>query len=254
MFGLHNFKGSCWVNAALQALFASPILGANYSKPIQDTTNTVDVCLETVWRQKGVSGLQELFQCIRTTYIPAGNDVGDSHELLVHLCDKLPWLDAQFRFKMARRLECDSCKDISMVEDSVIEMELSPTKRHTPILEALQDYISPHPIPERKCEKCSHAGCTSQMLFGSFPRVLMIHRSCHSESLDYSSILVMNSHKYALFAVVCYNGAHWWTYARNLPPGNSWYELDDTRVRQMSPSQFPVATTMRILLYFLLEN
>jgi ubiquitin C-terminal hydrolase len=254
MFGLQNFKGSCWVNAALQAVFATPNMKVQYTVSPPEADNIVDICLESVWKNKGSAGLREFFDCIRTTYMPAGQNIGDSHELLVHLCDKLPWLDKALRFTMARQLVCKSCNDQSLVEDTVIELELSPTRRNTPILNALQDFIAPLDIPDRLCEKCKATGCTSQMLFGSFPQILMIHRSGHSESLDYSSVLILNEKKYALFAVVCYNGAHWWTYARHLPPGTSWYELNDERVRQMSPTQFPVASSMRILLYFLQEN
>ena len=84
--------------------------------------------------------------------------------------------------------------------------------------------------------------------------MLMIHRSSIGTSMEYSSILILNKRKYALFSVICFNGGHWWSYARKLPPGSSWFELDDSRVKEMGSSQFPVAGTMRILLYFLLEN
>jgi len=72
--------------------------------------------------------------------------------------------------------------------------------------------------------------------------------------IDYSSLLVLNGKKYFLFSVVCFNGGHWWTYARKLPPGHAWYVLDDMNVREMDSKMFPVDRTMRVLLYFLYEN
>jgi ubiquitin C-terminal hydrolase len=89
------------------------------------------------------------------------------------------------------------------------------------------------------------------VLFGSFPKVMMIWSMT---PIDYSSLLVLNGKKYFLFSVVCFNGGHWWTYARKLPPGHAWYVLDDTNVREMDSKKFPVDRTMRVLLYFLYEN
>lgn len=255
MFGLTNFKGSCWVNAALQGLFASPPLRNRYSNKKRDNSNPFDVCLETVWRTNGKEGLKDLFECIRTDYMPAGDNVGDSHELIVHLCDKLKWLDDLFRFKIANKLKCKHCGNTTMKEDSVIEINLSPSIKNMPIMDTIAEYIKPSEIDGWECESCkSKVGCISQQLFGSFPKILMIHRVSMSTSMDYSSVLVINKLKYALFAVICHNGFHWWTYARHLPPGNSWYSLDDTHIKEMTAHQFPIVSTMRILLYFLIEN
>jgi ubiquitin C-terminal hydrolase len=253
MFGLQNFRGSCWVNGALQGLFASPVLRSHYLTDV-DPANPIDVSLKNVWQNKG-QGLKELFESIRTVYMPAGRDVGDSHELIVHLCDKLPWLDKAFRFKMANQITCNKCKTRTLKEDSVIEINITPSTKNMPILNAIQEFVKPRLIEDWKCDRCAEkTGCVSQELFGSFPKILMIHRISQGTSMDYSSVLILNSKKYALFAVVCHNGGHWWTYARHLPPGSSWYELNDQHVKQMTPSQFPVASNMRILLYFLLEN
>jgi len=255
MFGLHNFKGSCWVNGALQGLFASPTLRKRFIAEDVDTANPVEVCLESVWRNKGQIGLKELFECIRTDYMPAGDNVGDSHELIVHLCDKLPWLDEVMRFKVANQITCKKCGTRTLKEDSVIELNLTPSVRNMPILNAIQEYVKPREIEDWACEKCKQkTGCMVQELFGTFPKLLMIHRISVGTSMEYSSVLVLNSKRYALFAVVCHNGSHWWTYARHLPPGSSWYELDDSHVREMSSTQFPVASNMRVLLYFLIEN
>jgi hypothetical protein len=251
MFGLPNVRGSCWVNAALQGVFACPQLKDH----TPDATNPIDVCLKAVYDSRGKECLKDLMDCIRTTYMPAGENIGDSHELLVHLCDKLPWLDKEFRFKIANQLICKTCNTKTLKEDSVVELNIAPAQHHTPILDALQELVAPFEIEGRDCDTCkSKQTCTSQMMFGSFPRVLMIHRVSTSGSLDYSSVLVLNQRKYALFAVLSFNGAHWWSYCRAMPPGTEWYEIDDTRVRQMSSTQFPVAGGMRILLYFLLEN
>jgi len=55
-----------------------------------DKDNPIDVCLESIYRNKGETGLRELFEChltIRTSQ--RVRSIGDSHELIVHLCDKL---------------------------------------------------------------------------------------------------------------------------------------------------------------------
>jgi len=251
MFGLPNVRGSCWVNATLQGIFVCPC----FAKHEVDTANPVDVHLDQVYKSAGRQGLQQLMDTIKTSYMPAGENIGDSHELFVHMCDKLPWLDKEVRFNVANRLVCKGCNTQTLKEDSVIELNITPTRRHTPITDALQEYVAPIEIEGRECDVCkSKQTCVSQQLFGSFPNILVIHRTSIGHSMNYSSILVLNGKSYALGAVVCFNGGHWWTYARHMPPGSSWFELDDQKVRDMSPTKFPVADTMRILLYFLIEN
>lgn len=250
MFGLQNFRGSCWVNAALQALFSCPPLETRYENgTATDKTNPYDVCLETIYKNRGTHGLKEFFECVKTSYLPAGENIGDSHELIVHLLDKMPWLDREFRFETGEQLECLHCKDVQMNKTTTIDLHLT-ARGETTLLNAIVDMVQPHVIHDRKCEKCNQIGCNKRTLFGSFPNVLMIW----SSPLEYSSVLVLNGKKYHLFAVICFNGGHWWTYARKMPPGNPWYRLDDTRVDSFSSKQFPVDTAMRVLLYFLNEN
>jgi ubiquitin C-terminal hydrolase len=251
MFGLPNIRGSCWVNAALQGAFACPSLKDH--EP--DATNPVDQCLTGLYRSKGENHLADFMGCIKTSYMPAGENIGDSHELLVHLLDKLPWLDKEFRFKTANQLTCKECGTKTLKEDSVIELSIAAARPHTPILESLKQMVAPIEIEGWQCDHCKEKRtCVSQMMFGTFPNMLMIHRYSHSASIDYASILVLNQRKYALCAVLCYNGAHWWAYTRKMPPGQPWYECDDARVREMGANQFPVAGSMRVLLYSLLEN
>jgi len=250
MFGLPNVRGSCWVNAALQGLFSCPALMDHYKENAPDSENPVDVALHTVYTSKGTSGLKELYGGIRTTYMPAGQNIGDSHELIVHLCDKLPWLDKAFRFEIGDRIECSHCKDVQLKTDTTIDLNLMPSKLNIPILQAIQEYIQPHVIPDWKCEKCNEKGCTKQVMFGGFPKVLMIW----STPVEYSSVVVINNKPYVLFGVVCFNGGHWKTYARKLPPGNPWTILDDQIVMSMDARKFPLDRSMRVLLYFLSEN
>jgi len=252
MFGLNNHRGSCWVNAALQGLFSCPPLVDRYSdRENVDKENPIDVCLESIYRNKGETGLRELFECIKTTYLPAGENIGDSHELIVHLCDKLSWLDKEFRFQVGDKIECDHCHDSQLKTDTVIDLNLMPSNPGITLLDAIQEHVTPHTVPEWKCEKCGELGCTKQVLFGTFPKVMMIWSMT---PIEYSSLLVLNNHKYFLFSVICFNGGHWFSYARKLPPGHAWYVLDDTSVREMDSKKFPVDRTMRVLLYFLYEN
>jgi ubiquitin C-terminal hydrolase len=250
MFGLPNNRGSCWVNAALQGLFSCPVLMDHYKEHAPDSANSVDVALHTVYNSKGTSGLRELYGEVRTVHMPAGQNIGDSHELIVHMCDKLPWLDKAFRFEIGDRIECSHCGDVQLKTDTTIDLNLMPSAPNIPILQAIQEYITPHVISDWKCDKCNERGCKKQVLFGGFPKVLMIW----STPVEYSSVIVINSKPYTLFGVVCFNGGHWKTYARKLPPGNPWTILDDQLVVPMESRKFPLDKTMRILLYFLTEN
>jgi len=250
MFGLPNNRGSCWVNAALQGLFSCPVLMDHYKEHAPDSANPVDVALHTVYNSKGTSGLRELYGEVRTVHMPAGQNIGDSHELIVHMCDKLPWLDKAFRFEIGDRIECSHCGDVQLKTDTTIDLNLMPSAPNIPILQAIQEYITPHVISDWKCDKCNERGCKKQVLFGGFPKVLMIW----STPVEYSSVIVINNKPYTLFGVVCFNGGHWKTYARKLPPGNPWTILDDQLVVPMESRKFPLDKTMRILLYFLTEN
>jgi len=71
--------------------------------------------------------------------------------------------------------------------------------------------------------------------------------------VTYSSILTLNKIEYALFAVVCYDGGHWWTYGRDMPPGKTWVCYNDDHVTSHGPQQFPMADTMRLLMYYRLN-
>ena len=105
MFGLNNFRGSCWVNTCLQAIFRIPELQQRYSSETFQPENPTDESLSKIWKSKGEDGLKQLFDTVRTQYMPAGNGIGDAHELLQYLCDKLPILDTLMRHKVADSIE-----------------------------------------------------------------------------------------------------------------------------------------------------
>jgi ubiquitin C-terminal hydrolase len=255
MFGLTNFRGSCWVNACLQGIFRIPELQNHYKEEKTDGDNPVDVSLSTILKTRGQEGLKDFFISVRTDVMPAGQNVGDSHELLVYLCDKLPFLDELCRFKVAELLKCNSCDYTDTKEDSVIEFSLQPSRRSVPISECISEAVSTRTNVDWKCEKCSQKGCTQQLLIGTFPKVMMFHiTTVNRTSLQYSSILVINKQKYCLISVISYNGSHWWAYTREMPPGKPWYTIDDTRVQEHRPNEFPMSETMRVLIYYRLDE
>lgn len=255
MFGLHNYRGSCWVNAALQAFFRIPEVQQRYDQNTFDKKNVIDQCLYTIWKSKGEHGLKDFFEAVRTDTMPAGLDIGDSHELFQYLCDKLPFLDELCRFKIAHSMVCKACNKKSIREDSVVEFSLdSVSGSHVPLATCISKTVEPYDIDEWECESCKAKGGTRQQLIGSFPKCILLHAPLSNSTIDYSSIMILNKHRYALSSVVCYNGAHWWTYGRNMPPGSSWYILDDTNIREHSPKQFPVSNTMRMLIYYRLDE
>lgn len=254
MFGLRNFRGSCWVNTCLQAVFRIPEVQQRYSSEIFETGNLIDECLMKIWKSKGEDGLKEFFEVVRTDTMPAGHDIGDTHELLQYLCDKLKFLDDLCRFKIADRIQCKHCSYSELKEDSVLEFSIATTERNSPIANCIAETVKPHEISEWKCEKCKNKGCQKQQLIGSFPKVMMFHMIPTDGSVDYSSILTLNKNRYALISISCFNGAHWWSYGRNMPPGSPWYTLNDNHVTEHGPKQFPLSSKMRLLIYYRLEN
>jgi ubiquitin C-terminal hydrolase len=254
MFGLQNFAGSCWVNACLQGIFRIPEVKDRYEKETIDKENPVDLSLNTIWNSQGKQGLRDFFQSVRTATMPAGQGIGDSNELLIYLCDKLPYLDKICRFKTADQIKC-SCGFTSLKEDSVIEFELHPTRRKTPISECISAAVSCEKLQDWKCDKCSESGlATKQKLIGSFPKVMIFRVTSTNTSLQYSSVLVLNSKKYYLVSVISHNGGHWWAYSREMPPGKPWFTLNDTNVREHTPTEFPMSETMKVLIYYRLEE
>lgn len=254
MFGLKNQRGSCWVNAALQGIFRIPDVQERFLNSQADPSNTIDVCLQTIWTSKGDTGLQEFYDASRTDTMPAGHGLGDSHELIQYLCDKLPFLDKLCRFRMANSIVCSHCKTKDIREDSVIEFEIHPEESNKSLSECIAETVTPIHINDWKCEKCNQKGCEKQFLIGSFPKVMIFHMTSLDSTAHYSSILVLNKKKYALLSVICYNGFHWWTYGRNLPVGSSWYTIDDSRIIDHGASQFPIAKEMRMLIYYRLDD
>lgn len=252
MFGLRNFSGSCWVNACLQSLLRIPEVQERYTDETYDKDNPIDVALFKIWSTKG-DGLKDFFDSVKTDAMPAGSNIGDSHELFVYLCDKLPFLDKLCRFKIADCIQCSKCQKKQMKEDMVTEFSLSSDGTRVPISTCIMNTVMPHEIPDWKCEDCKGSGCTKQQLIGSFPQVMVFHMVSTNASVDYSSILSLNKIQYALLAVCCYNGSHWWTYGRD-KAGSSWFTLDDGRVEEHGPKEFPLTAKMRLLIYYRLNN
>ena len=254
MFGLQNFRGSCWVNTCIQAVIRIPEVQARYSKSEYDGQNVLDEALYKIWSSKGEFGLKDFFDAVKMDTLPAGRDIGDSHELLMYLCDKLPFLDELCRFKIADSITCKHCGKKELKEDSVTEYSLTSGGERVPISACIMKSVTPYDIDDWKCESCGNKGCTKQQLIGTFPKVMVFHNVSEEASIHYSSILSLNKKQYALLSVSCYNGSHWWSYGRNMPPGSSWYTLDDQNVTEHGHKQFPVSGNMRLLIYYRLEN
>lgn len=255
MFPLNNFSGSCWVNACLQGVFRIPEVGDRYTREIHDKTNPIDESLNIIWNSKGASGLKDFFNAAKTGTMPAGQGIGDSNELLTFLCDKLPFLDELCRFKIAEAVNCSKCGFSQVRQDSVTEFELYPQKRMTPIGDCIAEAVKVEPIDEWKCDGCSERGHgKKQKIIGSFPKVFVFRTTPQNTSIQYSSLLIINSKKYYLVSVISHTGGHWFTHARDMPPGKHWFTLDDTRIRPHSPNEFPMSEMMRVLIYYRLEE
>jgi ubiquitin C-terminal hydrolase len=251
-FGLRNQRGSCWVNATLQAIFRIPDVQTRYTAEAALEASPVDVSLQEIWSSRGEEGLKSFYDCVRTAVMPAGEGIGDSHELLEFLCDKLPFLDKLCRFKVANVVKCSnpSCEYKDTKVDSLIEFSISPNGRKQSLTDCVAQAVSPSVIPDWTCEKCKHRGCTKQLLMSTFPQVFVFHTTSLNTSVSYMTLLILNGQKYALSAVVCFNGGHWWTYGRGMPPGKDWVEYDDSNLHNHGPNHFPLSDTMRLLFYY----
>jgi ubiquitin C-terminal hydrolase len=255
MFGLRNKNGSCWINAALQAVFRIPDLQTRFNENEEDTSNAVEVCLAELWASKGDEGLKAFYECVKTApNMPAGEDIGDSHELIEFLADKVPFLDKLMRFRVANMIKCNTCSHQETKPDTLTEFSIAPSQKKQTVSDAIAEAVRPSSIPDWTCDHCGKLGCTKQLLLAEFPQILMFHQTSIGTSASYTPILVLNKNRYALMSVVCFTGGHWFTWGRNLPPGQPWYRLDDTHVQPHAANFFPLADNMRLLLYYRLNE
>jgi ubiquitin C-terminal hydrolase len=118
------------------------------------------------------------------------------------------------------------------------------------VSEAIVESVQPFSVDDWKCEKCSHNGCTKQLLIASFPKVLVFHLTSMDTSVTYSSQITLNGNVYALLAIICYAPHHWNTFGRDMPPGQPWYFFNDQHVKNYDPKFFPLVDTMRLLMYY----
>jgi ubiquitin C-terminal hydrolase len=252
MFGLYNFRGSCWVNACLQGIFRIPDVKNRYSNNLADTENSIDTSIQTIWNTQGKNGLKDFFGSVKHVSLPVGRNVGDSHELLIYLLDKLPWLDSLCRFKVADQIICKNCSYKSLKEDSKNEFCLFPSEVMNTIIDCISNEVKEVELEDSKCEKCSKQ-YYKQLLLVTFPKILILHVYTEpNKTASYSSMLMINQHKYSLISVLCYNGSHWWAYGRD-EVGSPWCTLDDSTVKVHNANEFPLSNTMRILIYYLNE-
>jgi len=255
MFGLRNKNGSCWINAALQAVFRIPDLQRRVNENEEDTNNTVETCLAEIWASKGDEGLKAFYECVKISpHMPAGEDIGDSHELIEFLMDKVPFLDKLMRFRVANVIKCNNCAHQETKPDTLTEFSIAPSQKKQTVSDAIGEAVKPLSIPDWKCDKCGKQGCTKQLLLAEFPQVLMFHQTSIGTSAAYTPILVLNKIRYALMSVVCFTGGHWFTWGRNLPPGQPWYRLDDGHIQSHTANFFPLADNMRLLMYYRLNE
>ena len=170
-FGLRNQRGSCWVNATLQAIYRLPEVQQRYTDEKADENNPIDLCLQEIWASKGDEGLKALYESVNTDLMPAGEGIGDSHELLEFFCDKLPFLDKLCRFKMSHQVKCTHCDYSDLRTDSLIEFSVTPTAKKQGLITTIGHAVQPVAISDWTCEKCKEKGCTKQLLMSTFPDV-----------------------------------------------------------------------------------
>jgi ubiquitin C-terminal hydrolase len=231
-----------------------PELQHRFSENEEDSSNPTEMCLSEIWGSKGEEGLKEFYECVRTTHMPAGEGIGDSHELIEFLCDKIPFLDKLMRFKVVNKIQCNNCPYSDTRPDSLTEFSISPSQKKQTVSDAIGEAVRPSTIADWTCEKCAKKGCSKQLLLAEFPKVMVFHQTSVDTTVSYTPVLVVNKIRYALLAVVCFTGGHWFTWGRNMPPGQPWYRLDDGHIQSHSGTFFPLADNMRLLVYYRLSE
>ena len=250
-FGLRNKNGSCWINAGLQAILRIPDFQKRVNDTEEDIDNPVEVCLAEIWASRGDEGLRALYECVKVCpSMPAGESIGDSHEFIQFLCDKVPFLDTLTRFKVANSIQCDHCDYKDIRPDTLNEFSITPVGGKQTVSDAIAETVKPQSIPDWTCEKCKNKGCHKQMMFAEFPQVMMFHQTSMGTTTQYTPVIVLNKVRFALFAIVCFTGSHWFTWGRNLPPGQPWYRFDDSHVQTHTANFMPHDDRMRLLMYY----
>lgn len=247
-FGLRNSNGSCWINAALQAVFRIP----DFQTFLEDDDvqkNDVEDALTEIWASSGDEGLRALYESARVlSNMPAGDDIGDSHEFIQFLCDKVPVLDKLMRFKVANVIRCQHCDYKDTHVDSMNEFSITPVTPKQSLSSAIVDTFKVHTIDDWTCEKCQNKGCGTQLVVAELPQVMAIHQVSHQHSVAYTPILIINKNTYHLSSIVCFTGGHWLTWGRNLGTEKEWRRFDDKNVQ--SSELFPQDPRMRLLVYY----
>jgi ubiquitin C-terminal hydrolase len=255
MFGLKNYGGSCWLNACLQSILRIPEITSRYSTELE-TINSVDKSLYTISKTQGQDGLKDLFNAISETNssvsgskpayeMLAGKSVGDTNEAFIYLCDKLSFLDTLCRYTIVEKIEC-KCGFEQEKNDSHIQFEIYPIKDST-LTSCITQVVSPEVLDSWKCDKCSERGqATKRMIMKTFPTCLVFKIFSEDNSVVTPQNLVINSNKYELASISCWNGGHWWAYSKL----DTWALYDDTRVHELKKEEIPSSRQAKMLIYY----
>lgn len=256
MFGLKNYGGSCWLNACLQAILRIPDIKQRYDT-LEEPLNSVDKSLQKLWKSGGQEGLKELFDSIHESNTShtgnsayemlAGKNVGDSNEAFIYFCDKLPFLDTLCRYTFIEKIVCP-CGFQQERQDSHIQFQLYPSQKNTQITTCISDVVKPEILDSWKCDKCSERGkAHKQIIIKTFPKIFVFKLL---SGVIFANMLIINSNKYQLKSIVSFNGGHWWAYSKN----EVWTLLDDTNVRQLRPNESPSSSTIKMFIYYRVDE
>lgn len=243
MFGITNIGGSCWINACLQGLFTIPQVKDRYSSSTE-LQNNLDSCLKNIWSSRAsISSLAALFPEITTKTTPAGRGIGDSHELFVIMCDKLPFLDNLCSFETANVIKC-SCGNQSIHKHKSNNLFIHTSGK-------LTDSILASTNPEKidsysDCSICSAttktvSGCVNRFIMCTFPDLLVIN-ILPNTNVQFGSEITLNQNKYELISVICNSGGHWFGYYNH----GKWMLGDDTNVTETGVN---IRSHVRVLFY-----